>query len=310
MKNERLPLVSLGIPTYNRSQSLKKTIQSVQQQTYPNMEIIIADNASSDETMGMVEEMMLKDTRIKYIRYEYPQSLFQRFKSIKTLAKGEYFMWISDRDTLGEDIVPDYVAFLEQHLDCATVSSRVQYWKNSSPLHTAAGIQLEDTNRFARVWRYYSSAIIGEMRYGMFRRKLIDNISLFKSFAGDWHFIAAVAFRGKIKCLNRIGHHQEYEDIDSSGLNSRSTKMPGISIFQSVFFYLSISIESFLAIVKKQEVYKEIPWAHRLCLGLTTSIVLISKYYIWIIPRMIAGKFLRLLHFPELKRQRNKLVNE
>lgn len=59
------PLVSICIPTYNREKYLKHTIESALKQTYSNIEIIVSDNASDDNTVNLVKSF--KDKRIHLI---------------------------------------------------------------------------------------------------------------------------------------------------------------------------------------------------------------------------------------------------
>jgi glycosyltransferase involved in cell wall biosynthesis len=63
-----MPIVSVIIPTYNRAPLLERSIQSVLNQTYQDLEIIIVDDASADATREVVG--MFKDRRIKYLRHE------------------------------------------------------------------------------------------------------------------------------------------------------------------------------------------------------------------------------------------------
>lgn len=62
------PLVSVVLPTYNRRQSVGKAIQSVLQQTYATLELIVVDDGSTDGTEQLVRQ--LSDTRISYLRHE------------------------------------------------------------------------------------------------------------------------------------------------------------------------------------------------------------------------------------------------
>src|SRR3569832_569683 len=63
------PLVSVGIPTYNRAAGLRRTLQFICQQTYPNLEIIVSDNASpGPETEAVVREIADVDPRVRYFR--------------------------------------------------------------------------------------------------------------------------------------------------------------------------------------------------------------------------------------------------
>ena len=64
-----LPLVSVGIPTYNRPEGLRRTLDCITKQTYSNLEIIVSDNASPQtETEAVVRSFMVNDSRISYFR--------------------------------------------------------------------------------------------------------------------------------------------------------------------------------------------------------------------------------------------------
>ena len=60
------PLVSVVLPTYNRAYTISRAIDSVLNQTYSNLELIVVDDGSNDDTRVVVES--INDKRIKYIR--------------------------------------------------------------------------------------------------------------------------------------------------------------------------------------------------------------------------------------------------
>jgi hypothetical protein len=63
------PLVTIGLPTYNRPAGLKKCLQTIGSQSYKNLEIIISDNCSTDEKVQeVILEFAAKDSRIKHFR--------------------------------------------------------------------------------------------------------------------------------------------------------------------------------------------------------------------------------------------------
>ncbi|CAM2856054.1 glycosyltransferase family 2 protein [Flavobacterium frigoris] len=62
------PLVSIIIPTFNSEKFVVETIQSVQNQTYPNWEIILVDDCSSDRTVSLILEMAKTDNRIHFFQ--------------------------------------------------------------------------------------------------------------------------------------------------------------------------------------------------------------------------------------------------
>lgn len=100
------PLVSIGIPTYNRSVGLRRTLECLTKQTYKNLEIIISDNCSPGaETEAVVREIMAYDSRIQYFRQKENIGSFFNFQFVLEKAQGEYFTWAADDD----DRDPEYV---------------------------------------------------------------------------------------------------------------------------------------------------------------------------------------------------------
>ena len=69
-KTENNPTVSVIIPTYNRANLVGRAIKSVLNQTYQNLEIIVVDDGSTDNTEEAIEEFQKQDKRIKYIKHE------------------------------------------------------------------------------------------------------------------------------------------------------------------------------------------------------------------------------------------------
>ncbi|MCA6544957.1 MAG: glycosyltransferase, partial [Pseudanabaena sp. M074S1SP2A07QC] len=93
------PLVSVGIPTYNRPNGLKRTLECITQQTYRNIEIIVSDNCSIDPNVEMVvKEFQSKDDRICYFRQLENKGAGANFLFVLKQSVGKYFMWAADDD--------------------------------------------------------------------------------------------------------------------------------------------------------------------------------------------------------------------
>lgn len=65
---EQLPLVSVLIPTYNRPRYFEKALCSVLEQTYPNIEIIVGDDSTNDETEKVLQKYLCDHLNIIYIK--------------------------------------------------------------------------------------------------------------------------------------------------------------------------------------------------------------------------------------------------
>lgn len=108
MKNhnekENTLLVTIGIPTYNRADGFLKTaLQSAIDQTYTNIEIIVSDNCSSDNTEAVVKEF--SDTRIKYFKHKTNIGANNNFNFCVKQACGEYFLLLHDDDIIDNDFI-------------------------------------------------------------------------------------------------------------------------------------------------------------------------------------------------------------
>jgi glycosyltransferase involved in cell wall biosynthesis len=93
--------VSLGIPVYNGERFVATAIQSALDQTFTDFELIICDNASTDQTAEICEEFVRKDSRIRYIRQEINIGAKANFNRVFEYARGEYFKWIAADDVCG-----------------------------------------------------------------------------------------------------------------------------------------------------------------------------------------------------------------
>ncbi|MBP0113288.1 glycosyltransferase family 2 protein [Bradyrhizobium vignae] len=95
----RQPLVSVGIPTFNRPEGLRRTLRLITSQTYRNLEILISDNASpGPETEKVVRDFSATDARIIYFRQPANIGAIANFRFVLAKASGEYFMWAADDD--------------------------------------------------------------------------------------------------------------------------------------------------------------------------------------------------------------------
>jgi glycosyltransferase involved in cell wall biosynthesis len=109
------PLVSIGLPTYNRVDDLKACLDNLTNLNYKNIEIIISDNHSTDTTAEVCKEYLKKDKRIRF--YRQNTNLGVRRNSIFVLekSKGKYFILTSDDDIRGKTYISELIPLLEQN---------------------------------------------------------------------------------------------------------------------------------------------------------------------------------------------------
>jgi glycosyltransferase involved in cell wall biosynthesis len=104
MNEQQRPLVSIGIPTYNRSDGyLREALESALAQSYGNIEIIVSDNCSTDGTEDYVRQIGAQ--RVRYIRQKRPLSPNGNFNFCLNNAQGCYFLLLHDDDAIDHDFV-------------------------------------------------------------------------------------------------------------------------------------------------------------------------------------------------------------
>ena len=91
-----LPKVSVIIPTYNRSHMITRAVESVLNQTYPEFEIIIVDDASTDSTYDVIRS--INDSRVKVIRHERNMGGSRSRNTAIEASSGEYIALLDDDD--------------------------------------------------------------------------------------------------------------------------------------------------------------------------------------------------------------------
>lgn len=110
MSGERPPVVSVGIPAYNAVGEIRRTVESVINQTWEDWEVVIADNCSTDGTEEACRELAATDPRIRYFRNPTNIGLNKNFRRVLALSRGRYFRWLGVGDWLGgtylEECVP------------------------------------------------------------------------------------------------------------------------------------------------------------------------------------------------------------
>lgn len=108
--NKNSPKVSIVLPTYNGAKYLRQSIDSCLKQTYENIELIIVNDGSTDETNKIVNSY--KDERIKYIRHEENMGLPFALNTGFSRAIGKYLTWTSDDNYYSPEAIERMLSFI------------------------------------------------------------------------------------------------------------------------------------------------------------------------------------------------------
>lgn len=120
------PLISIVIPSFNRAHSLAQSIESALAQDYPNLEIIVCDNASTDATPSLVGKYV-NDPRFRSVRNDRNIGLVANFRMALGLVNGVFFLYLGDDDYLTDmQFVTKAVRLIRQRPDVVMVYANGQ----------------------------------------------------------------------------------------------------------------------------------------------------------------------------------------
>ncbi|MFV5696975.1 glycosyltransferase family 2 protein [Flavobacterium sp. ZT3R17] len=108
-----IPLVSIITPSFNSEKFIAETIQSVQNQTYKNWEMIIVDDCSSDETLSIVTKIALQDNRIQLFQSEKNSGTGIARNTALTKCKGRYISFLDADDLWKPQKLEKQINFLK-----------------------------------------------------------------------------------------------------------------------------------------------------------------------------------------------------
>lgn len=125
------PLVTIGIPTFERPQLLARALGAVARQDYPNLQVLVADNATpGDETRRVVDSFRQSIPALSYTRHSRNIGAYNNFMFLLGLAQGQYFMWLADDDEISPNYVSSLVDLLARDPSASTATGNWMLMQN------------------------------------------------------------------------------------------------------------------------------------------------------------------------------------
>lgn len=119
-------LVSVVIPTYNRSFSILDSINSVICQSYKNVEIIIVDDGSVDDTELLIKKLVLENNNIKYIKQKKSGACTARNYGL-SVSNGDYIIFLDSDDILMPNHIETYCETAKKNIGCCVYGAWEKY---------------------------------------------------------------------------------------------------------------------------------------------------------------------------------------
>lgn len=126
-----MPMISVIMPVYNSEKYLKESIESILNQTYKNLEFIIIDDGSTDNSLKIIQEYKLVDNRIKVITRENKGLIFSLNEGI-ALANGQYIARMDSDDISLSRRLEKQIRFLDERKDIDIVATHISAFGDAS----------------------------------------------------------------------------------------------------------------------------------------------------------------------------------
>ena len=118
-----MPRLTIGLPVYNGERYLAESIEALLGQSYTDFELIISDNASTDDTSLICGRYAKQDSRIRYYRQPRNVGLAPNHNFCARQARGELFKWAAADDLYHRDLLLRCVEVLDERPEVVLVHS-------------------------------------------------------------------------------------------------------------------------------------------------------------------------------------------
>jgi len=270
-------LVSIGLPTYNRAATLRRAIESALNQDYQNIELLISDNGSADETEALCLDAARHDNRVKYLRQQTNQGATANFREVLKRSGGAFFMFLGDDDWLDSSYVSRCTQKLIENPDYSLVCGGAKYYQNGQLVpDEGETIDLLQDCPEERVLDYYKQVKYNSTFAGVMRRVHL-HFALENVLGGDWLFIAAIAFVGKIETIKEVSINRGL--AGSSRSLKALTATLGISRIHALMPKLSIAVSACRDVAWRSRAYGALSRWERFSLAHKVFSVFYQRYW-------------------------------
>ena len=195
----RMPRVSVVMPVYNSEKYVKDAIESILQQTYKDLEIIVINDCSKDKSAEVIKQ--IEDDRIVFVNNEENKGFLYGLNLGISLAKGEYIARLDDDDIAYPTRIEKQVKFLDQHKDVVLLGTGIDYLIDGKKEPTKEiPIKTPEQIKFSLV---FGNFFIAHSSFMMRKDVLIANHIQYEKYlqVPDHHMLMTIVKYGKLAAL-------------------------------------------------------------------------------------------------------------
>ena len=205
--NTNEPLITIGIPVFNGSKTLNKLFKSIIDQSYINIEVIISNNCSSDDTEIKCKNFIKEFKNVKYFSQSKILTMHENFRFVLNSAceNSKYFTWMAADDYRSHDFLTQNVNFLEKNIDYVASISPVKFDSIKTSSYNIGDLGLEDKKISNRLNISLNKLHANSRLFSVFRKSAFNDFKYIDNeFLGyDYLFIIHILRKGKFKRINK-----------------------------------------------------------------------------------------------------------
>lgn len=182
------PRVSVGIPVYNGEPYLSDTLDALRKQELDDLEVIISDNASTDNTEQICRNVAAADSRFHYYRSDTNRGISWNYNRVLSLARAAAFMWNCADDIADPEHLSECCEALDRNPDAHVAFARVRLIDSSGAQIGELdddGLSFDLVEPARRVERYFARHAYQIVGFGgVFRTSSLRELGGLPSFYG------------------------------------------------------------------------------------------------------------------------------
>ena len=216
-----IPRVTVGMPVYNAAKWLRHSVGSILAQTFTDFELVISDNASTDDSFDIARELAETDKRIRLYRNPMNVGVNRNYSLLVGYARGEYFKWASSSDLCDPTFIEKCVRVLDTHADIGLCSSRTKLFAHSPAQGTeyAVSTHTVDEDPLARFYYVLEHVALNNAINGLIRMSLLRRTALIRPYySSDIILLAEIALRSKLFELPEFLFFRRFDQESATAL--------------------------------------------------------------------------------------------
>lgn len=192
------PRLTIGLPVYNGADYLGEAVEALLAQTFTDFELVISDNASTDDT-ERIARGYLTDPRVRYLRQPQNIGSAANHNAVVTAARGEFFKWASDDDLYAPDLLRRCVEALDARPEVVLAHCATAFIDDTGAVTGAQPYPLvtdvaDPRTRFVSLLHTPG----GDDIYGVIRTRVMHSIAPHGSYhLADRVLVAELALHGR-----------------------------------------------------------------------------------------------------------------